>query len=207
MSANTETRHGAEVCTAAILSFAALATAWCGFQATLWNGVQSAHYGEASAFRVESAAASATAGQMIMIDIGMYLNWIDAVAAQDTVRASFLRKRFRPEFHGAFEAWLATSPRDSLGPATPFAMREYRVMKRKDAAHLEELATRTFAEGQRANDRSDRYTFVTVILANSLFFAGISQQFRRPRIQNVLIASAGLLCVLGIAMLLRLLRE
>jgi hypothetical protein len=197
-------RRHAEVYIAAILSFAGLATAWCGFQATIWNGEQAAHYGEASALRVESAMAAAAAGQATMVDIGMYLNWIDAVAAADTMRARFLRDRFRPEFVPAFDAWLATSPRDSIGPATPFAMREYRLAKHKEAAHLEELAVRTFTEGQRANDRSDRYTFVTVILASSLFFAGISQQFRRPRIQSVLIAGAGLLCLLGIVMLLRL---
>jgi hypothetical protein len=198
---NAQDRHTAEVCTAAILSLAALGTAWCGFQATLWNGVQAARYGQASAFRVESASASAAAGQAIMIDIGMYLNWIDAVAARDTVRASFLRARFRPEFRPAFEAWLMTSPRDSLGPATPFATGKYHLMKRKDAADLEQLAARTFAQGQRANDRSDRYTFVTVILATSLFFSGISQQFRRPHVQNVLIGAAGVLCVAGILML------
>ena len=38
-----------EIASTVILAIAALATAWAGYQASLWDGIQSSDYGKASA--------------------------------------------------------------------------------------------------------------------------------------------------------------
>ena len=62
----------AEVLATIVLAFATLATAWSGYQAARWGGVQSTSYSQAGALRTESTRASTQAGQLAQIDIASY---------------------------------------------------------------------------------------------------------------------------------------
>ena len=62
--------------------------------------------------------------------------------------ADFYENRFRPEFAVAFEAWLATDPRNNPdAPKSPFAMPEYTVSLAEEADRLEQEASITFEQG------------------------------------------------------------
>ena len=53
----------------------------------------------------------------------------------------FYRKRFRPEFRPAFEAWVATRPRTNRdAPLSPFAMPQYKLAATAKADRLEAQA-------------------------------------------------------------------
>lgn len=169
----------AEFIATIILAMATLATAWSGYQSARWGGEQSSLYSRAGALRTESTRASTKAGQLMQIDIGLFTNWVNAFAEDQQELADFYVNRFRPEFKVAFEAWLATDPRNNPdAPKSPFSMPEYSVSFAEEADRLEEEASTTFEQGSVANQNSDNYILNTVILASVLFLAGLQSRIK-----------------------------
>jgi hypothetical protein len=182
-----------EVFITAILALATIATAWSGYQAARWGGLQSTLYSEAGTLRTESARASSTVQRLAQIDLIVYTSWAQAFATGNQDLADFWEQRFRPEFKSVFEAWMASDPMNNPdAPAGPFAMPEYDLSLADKAIELEEEAALTFQQGKDANQRSDQYIFNTVILASVLFLAGITSRFNwlPVRVTIALIASA-----------------
>lgn len=178
----------AEVIATIVLALATIATAWSGYQAARWGGVQSTSYSQAGALRTESTRSSTQAGQIGQVDIGLFANWINAFATDNQELATFYQERFRDDFKIAFEAWLATNPRNNPeAPDTPFSMPEYRISQAEDAARLETEAEEMFAAGSEANQTSDDYILNTVILASVLFLGGLVSRFKAMAARWVII--------------------
>jgi hypothetical protein len=178
----------AEVIATIVLALATIATAWSGYQAARWGGVQSTSYSQAGALRTESTRSSTQAGQIGQVDIGLFANWINAFATDNQELATFYQERFRDDFNIAFEAWLATNPRNTPeAPDTPFSMPEYRISQAEDAARLETEAEEMFAAGSEANQTSDDYILNTVILASVLFLGGLVSRFKAMAARWVII--------------------
>jgi hypothetical protein len=178
----------AEMIATIILALATLATAWSGYQAARWGGEQSTLYSQAGALRTESTRASTKAGQIAQIDIGIFTNWVNAFAVDNQELADFYEARFRPEFRVAFEAWLATDPRNNPeAPKTPFSMPEYELKSSQEAEQLEQEASRTFDEGSAANQIADSYILNTVILASVLFLAGVQSRIKSVPARMVIV--------------------
>jgi hypothetical protein len=178
----------AEVVATIVLAIATLATAWSGYQAARWGGVQATSYSQAGALRTESTRSSNQAGQLAQIDIGIFANWVNAFAAGDQVLADFYQDRFREEFIPAFDAWLETDPVNNPdAPPSPFSMPEYKISLAEEAIRLEAEAEATFEEGTQANEISDRYILNTVILASVLFLGGIASRFKAMSARWVII--------------------
>jgi hypothetical protein len=191
-----------EVVATVLLAFAALATAWTGYQASLWDGVQSSNYTQASAARTQAAQFRTEANQFRLADLSVFENYIDATIDVDEELASFYRDRFRPEFVPAFEAWEALDPfNDPNAPPSPFAMPEYQLEPDVQATALEVRASTLFSEGEDANTYSDIYTMSTLLFAVVLFFAAISERFDyiRMRVLLLSLAAAGLIAGLVVA--------
>ena len=116
-----------EMITVAVLAIAALATAWSGYQASLWDGIQSSNYTQASGARTNAAQQRTEANQFRLADLSVFANYIDATLTGDDVVADFYVQRFRDEFRLAFDAWIALDPLENPGaPSNPMAMEEYR---------------------------------------------------------------------------------
>jgi len=178
----------AEVIATLVLALATIATAWSGYQSARWGGEQSTNYSKAGAMRTESVRASNQAGQLVQIDIGLFANWINAFAAEDTRLTTFYEQRFRDEFKPAFEAWLATDPANNPdAPQSPFVMPQYQVSALEESIILEEEASELFAMGEEANQISDNYILNTVILASVLFLGGIASRFKAMAARWVII--------------------
>ena len=114
-----------DVIFAILLLVATLSTAVCVYQATRWNGVQATDFGESAQFRAESIKASSMANSLELVDIEVFLDWVNAASTGDLRQKTFLEERFRAEFRPAFEAWKAeanlTTP---IPPGTPFSRPE-----------------------------------------------------------------------------------
>lgn len=177
-----------EVIATIVLAIATLATAWSGYQASRWGGVQSVNFNQAGALRTESTRASTRAGQLGQVDIGLFTNWINAYAVENQRLADFYQERFRDEFKPAFEAWLATDPANNPeAPASPFYMPEYKLSLAEEADRLVAEAEAKFAQGTEANQTSDNYILNTVILASVLFLGGIASKFKAMSARWVII--------------------
>jgi hypothetical protein len=189
----------AEVLAIIILAFATLATAWSGYQSARWSGVQAEDYSRASALRLESTRSSTAAGQLTQVDISLFANWINAYAVDDQDLMRFYQTRFRPEFIPAFEAWLATHPKNNPdAPLSPFAMPEYKVSKEAEAAALQIKAEQMFNAANDANEIADRYVLDTVILASVLFLAGLASQVKSLLMRSMVVVFAMLILFWGL---------
>jgi hypothetical protein len=186
-----------DLLTAVVLAAGGLLTAWAGYQGSLWDGEQAAHYAQADSRRTEAARAAASGAHLLAIDVQMFTAWLGAYTGDQDELMAFYRDRFRPEFKPPFEAWMAAGPRSGKGPPTPFSAPGYRIAQLERSRRLEREADALFARGQRANEISDAFTRTTVALASAMFFAGMGQVFDRPKLRLVLAGLAALMCIWG----------
>ncbi len=193
----TETRF--EVVAVVILSLAALATAWSGYQASLWDGIQSSKYTQASAARTTAAQLRTEANQYRLGDLSVFENYIDArILGEDGV-AEFYETRFRDEFRPAYDAWIALDPLNNpAAPASPMAMPEYVLAADTEAAASEANAEQLFNEGEESNNISDVYTLTTLLFAAVLFLTAISERFSFVPARILLLSLSTLGLVLGV---------
>ena len=182
-------QHLVELFSTVLLAVAAVATAWSTYQSTQWRGEQAVSTSRATAARIESSEAATHAGQLTQVDIATFVQWTDAHLTGDAGLATFYRRRFRPEFVPAFDAWIA---------AKPFTMPEYRVSQSTLSSELNAQAGEHSNDAEAANQRADDYVLAVVLLASALFFAGISTKLHEERQREALLA-LGWLIFLGTA--------
>jgi hypothetical protein len=192
-----------EIITVAILAFAALSTAWSGYQASLWDGIQSSNYSQAGGARTNAAQQRTAANQFRLADLSVFENYIDAVILERPEVADFYLQRFRDEFRPAFDAWMALDPLNNPdAPPSPFAMPEYQLSQEVEGDRLEARADELFAAGEDANTISDIYTLTTLLFAAVLFFAAMAERFEYFRAQVALLVIAGIGLVVGLSIAL-----
>ncbi len=117
-----------ELVATVLLAFAAVATAWSGYQATRWNGEQAKASSRTNALRIDAARAQGLAEAQKQVDVATFIQWVDAYAQNQAELTEFYEARFRAEFQPAFAAWLATRPlMNPDAPKTPFVMPQYKL--------------------------------------------------------------------------------
>ena len=186
-----------EIAEAILLAVVAITTAWSGYQAALWTGHQAELYGLASRYRVQAEGAATTANQERLYNASTVVEWLKAEANGQKKLTAIFERRFLPEFRPAFESWKKTDPLNNPdAPAGPFFMAEYRSAKSEEAARLNDKATESFEQGNRARERSDDYVRVTVMLATVLLLTAISQRFKVRGVRiGLAVVAALLVCV------------
>ncbi len=174
-----------DVIFAVLLLIATLSTAFCVYQATRWNGVQAVDFGESAKYRTESIRATTAGNSQVIIDVQLFLSWVDAVSNRDPARAQFIQESFRDEFKPAFNAWIALPNQTNRTPhGTPFDLPEYGLAKYNESALLEENATAAFNHGKDANTNGDMYISNTVLFAMVLFFCGVYSRWESMKIRT-----------------------
>ncbi|MFL5606732.1 MAG: hypothetical protein ACJ8AD_09825 [Gemmatimonadaceae bacterium] len=190
-----EAGHRLNILLTALLSVAALATSWAGYQASLWNGNQASHDGTATALRTNSTRETTRAGQLRIIDLQVFTAWVAAYTGNDTLVSAFYERRFRPEFRPAFAAWIASRPLRSPDAApSPFNLPEYRLAADAEAGRLATAADKESVASQHANRMSDSYVLDAVVLAAVMSIASGAQGRSSARIRLCLLVIASVMC-------------
>jgi len=193
-------RDWREVLVTVLLVAAALATSWSSYQATRWNGEQAKAASRTSAIRIDAARAQGLAEAQTQVDVATFIAWADADRRGERELAAFYVDRFRAEFRPAFEAWMATRPFENpAAPPTPFAMDEYQVASRNEAAQLDTAAEVSAAGVRRDIQRASNYVLTVVLYAMVLFFAGMSTRIGSRRLRWILTLTGCLVFVATIA--------
>ena len=188
-----------------LLALTTLATAWSGYQAARWSGEQSQSFARASTMRIKAQAQSTLAGQLRIDDLVMFNSWLDAREAGDRELAAIYRRRFRPEFVPAFEAWTAQRPFTNRSSVPgPLYMPEYRLAETARAAELDGRADELYREGTSAKTNDDHYILSTLFFAAVLFFAGISLRLDWRPLRYAVLGMASVLLLAGVGYLLTL---
>lgn len=195
--------HVREVITVVVLSVTAVLTAWSVFEASQWGGEMSIAFSKASSSRIEASRHESEADAARGYDLQTFAVWVQAVAEGDEQLAEFVRQRFSPQFAPPFEEWVATQPlQDPDAPRSPFALPSYEPPGTAEAAAADAAAEDWFARGLLLDERSDRYTFLTVLFALVLFFASLSARGRTERVRWVLLGVALVMVTAGLGLLL-----
>jgi hypothetical protein len=180
-------------------------SAFCAYQASVWSGVQSAKYQEATELRTESVRAFNDGNTKLLIDLNVFMTWADAVSQNDASRASAIANRFTPEFKPAFKAWITQDPERPKGTipnGTPFTLPEYRIEARAQGVLLENNANAAYNEAQNASDISTRYVMTTLLCAIVLFLCGVGERWEDHRFRKLILGTALFFFTIALALFL-----
>jgi hypothetical protein len=187
---------------AILLGIAALATAWSSYQASMWGGTQASNYTRSGILRNQAVQASDSTARARLLDAALFSRWLEATVDQRPRLATIYEAHFTPALRAAFDSWRRGVSSLEATTTTPFDQPEYGSARDSQAARLQAESMRALEAGERANNTSNRYFFVTVILATVLFFAGALRPLVSAPLRNLVILIATLLCVWAIGQLL-----
>jgi hypothetical protein len=188
-----------ELVAALLLALAAISTAWATYQSSVWRGKQAKAQSASIATRVESTREASVANRQVQVDVALFIQWVNAFARGEGELTTFYRNRFRDEFVPAFEAWVATRPRENpKAPRSPFELPEYRLAANEEAEALEQQAADFGLVVAQDVERADSYMLAVVLFAIALFFAALSTRLTSRDLQLALVAM-GYVVFLGTA--------
>lgn len=171
-----------DVASVVLISAAAVLSALCSYQASLWGGREARMYNTAIAQRALTSEATNRTLAFTAIDVNLFLNYEDAVESHQNVKAQFIYRRLRPELRRALDAWLQTDPQHNpQAPTSPFAMPAYRDWAHNETTKYEVAADASFNGAITANRHSDNFMLLTVIFAAVSFLGGMSTKMRYPQ--------------------------
>jgi hypothetical protein len=193
-----------EILSAAILALATIATAWCAYQSARWSGLMTISFAKSNTARTQSTKALTAGGQLIQVDVGLFLEYVNAVIDEKLELADFVKDRwFSAELSAATDAWLATDPIENPdSPKSPFAMPEYQSRGLELSQSYDTLADSYREDALNDNQRSDNYVLLAVFFASVLFFAGMCTKFKQRWLQITLLMFAITILCIGIGILL-----
>lgn len=194
-----------EIVSAILLGLATVATAWCGYQTSKWNGQQAQDYIEATTLRIQATEATNNANRAATIQVSLFLQYAQAFSTQNQALTDFLYQRFPPNLKLAMDAWLATKPlQNPDAPSSPFVMPEYILPDQVEATRLSAQADERLQEANAASGVADQYTLLTVMFASVLFVAGIATRFKWHVVDVSVTVIATLLFLVSLWFVLRL---
>jgi hypothetical protein len=186
------------VAEAVVLSIVAVATAWSGYQAAKWDALSAKQYALVALATLMSQERATLAGQDRLFDIVTFNGWIAARTAGNDKLARVYQRRFRPEYAGAFAAWLQLDPFNSpSAPPGPIFMPEYTNANERESAKLSQEARAHFEKGVSTRETGDSYLKVTVFLATVLLLTALSQRIEVVGPRVAVIAVAFLLLIIS----------
>jgi hypothetical protein len=190
---------------AILLSVVALMAAWSGYAAAKWSTESRVGLAEASTQRTKASRADLKAISVRNFDSSTFEAWFSAYTAGNRQAMTIAERRFRPGFAVAFDAWRATKPETNPNaPRGPTYMPQYRQPGLREAAALDKQADESFASGEDAGTKSDKYIRTTVFLASVLFLVGISTRFPLRGGRYALVGLGAVLLVISFVLLLQL---
>jgi hypothetical protein len=157
-----------EVIAVLLLGITTVGTAWCGYQASQWNGEQGDLARESSDERVEANRLFGLATQKTSYDSSIIAQYATAARNGDQQLMDFFKSSLvRPEFLPTLESWEA----QVRAGGTPTSLFE-------DQAYLDAQSEATGLASQAAGDTANSYVVTTILLAVALFFAGVTSSFQ-----------------------------
>lgn len=170
-----------EIIAVLLLGITTVGTAWCGYQASQWNGEQGDFARAASDQRVEGSRLFGVASQRVAYDASVIGQYAQAVqAGNDGLAEFYIKTLVRPDFVPLLKEWQAQVQAGGT-PTSLFEDKAYLdsqfggYQAASDQAEQDDLLSRA------AGDNADAYVITTILLAVALFFAGVTGSFRyRP---------------------------
>lgn len=182
-----------EVLAVVLLGVATIGSAWCGYQATRWNGEESELARASGVLQVEAARQFGLATQVVSYDTNTISQYANALAAGNEQLERFYRDTLiRPDFLPILDEWEAQAVAGST-PANLLEDEEYLETQLGPYRETQTRAAERAVEAEQAGAEADDYVLTTLILASALFFAGLTTSFRVRFAQVLLLTGSSLL--------------
>ena len=171
-----------------LLSLATVGTAWCSYQAAVWSGMSQRTMNMSAAASRRSVTAELNAYQLMLVDVMLFSEYVNARATSNEVLTAFFTNRFRPEAKVAFDKWITMNPfTNPNAPPHPFVTNLYQPRLLVESREHEEESQKLWDKAGEASKNARNYVLVTVSLAAALFFAGAASRFQTGWIHHAVL--------------------
>ena len=187
-----------------LLGVGSVATAWCGIQASRWNGEEAVESRDAGITRIDASEAFSLGTQKFAYDANIATQYASAVADDNEELREFIRENLmRPEFLPVLDRWEA-SIRAGDHSFNLFTDEEY--LDSLFAASTAKAAESDagLERSNEASDNADEYLLMTLLTATALFFAGVTTSFLSRPARLALLAVAATILTFTAARLIDL---
>jgi hypothetical protein len=173
-----------------LLGITTVGTAWCGFQATRWNGQSGDLNAVAGQQYVEGARLFGLATQRVSYDSSVVARYAEISQERNAALLSFYRHSVvRPDFLPVLDRWQAATKSGGSGVGV-FEDKTYLEAQFADYQQTVLAAQQATQDAQRAGGIADGYVRTTILLAVALFFAGVTSSFRYRLARLLLLVAA-----------------
>jgi hypothetical protein len=187
-----------------LLGVGSVATAWCGLQASRWNGEEARLSRDAGITRIDASQSFSLGTQKFAYDANMATQYASAIADGDEELREFLRENLmRPDFLPVLDRWEA-SIRAGDNSFSLFTDEEYLDMLFAESAATAAASDAALAESNEASDNADDYLLMTLLTATALFFSGVTTSFASRPARLALLAIAATILTFTAARLIDL---
>lgn len=200
LAARFEQRDWIELVAAVVLSLAVLVAAWSAYQATRWSGEQAKAGNAFTSTLTQWTDLTTILTAQLVADNQAVAAWITMAANGNERGMAAIEARVSDTLRPGFDAWLAGALPGDIPPGTPFDTPEYdgstgRVLEGRDA--LFEDAFDSAADAADANQTSDNFILVTVVMAAVMFFAGVGTKLQGMAVRLAMLGAGLVLFVVG----------
>jgi len=174
-----------------MLAVIIVAIAWCAYQSTLWNGIQTFKLRDVNSNSLNFVLKTIQQGQYSTVDAMTFIEYVNALHDKKQELSDFYYKSFRPDFKVAVDAWLKTDPLNNPNaPPHPFVMNEYNRTVVLEAQQFAKESELNLEKAQIANKNSDNYVLMTVIYSSVLFVGAILEKLFTRQVRLILLIIA-----------------
>ncbi len=174
-----------ETLLAVLFGIAAIATAFSSFQASQLDGDVISAYNEGIRKANQVSQLNTEGNQVLVADQALFLEWFKTKSGSGTENYIY-NDVMRPELQAAVKWWNFA---EATGP-TPFTEKNphYGVEQYDEAQTLNEEVDGHFATAAKLDKESARFDLITVLLAVTLFFLGLSTVMRKQSTRTGLLS-------------------
>ena len=189
-----------DILIATLLGIAAVATAFAAYQAELHDGDSLKAFNEGNRTVSDANQWYLQGNQIQAQDQALFIEYAKALRSDDTELAAYFEQELmRPELVKAIAWWKKDEKAQ-----TPFVERnpDYVIEEFAQGEADTKKTNRLFATAKDEDEKGDRYTLITVILAAALFLYGIAAVAKQVRVRNFATAIGLGIFVLAAALLI-----
>ncbi len=195
---NTQSRI-IEVFAVVLLAAATVASAWCAYQSSQWNGEEASLARQSTDQRVEATRLFTLGTQGISYDGTVAAGFAEAYVNGNTELQDFYRNVLaRPDFVPTLDQWVNSADQGGNQLGSLLTDQDYVSSQLTGYNEATAKADQLSDESETAGDNGDAYIVLTLVLAGALFFAGVTSSFRSPSLQLALLAMSGVLLAISV---------
>jgi hypothetical protein len=194
-SPEQSTTDRGQLIAAIVLGLAAVLTALASYSSSLAGGDAANLRTDAGRTLADANFFYSQANQVSAGDQALFIAYAAANEQGNTNLSQYLITLMRAPMQESIDWWLETE--DAVTPFDDLDGNPYLLEDLADANALEATAEDQVDRSQAADDKASQFDLATVLLALTLFFAGIATLFRRRGIPRLLLGVSVVTLVVG----------